>query len=59
MIHRNTTNEDAYRFIEQVLAKLAPADAAFLVHPSKLLTIRFDDEIRRRMATGAAIIPLQ
>lgn len=59
MIHKNTTSEDAYRFIEQVLAKLAPADAAFLVHPSKLVTIPFDDELRRRMATGASIIPLR
>lgn len=52
MIHKNTTEEDAYRFIEQVLAKLAPADAAFLVHPSKLITIPFDRDIRRRMADG-------
>lgn len=59
MVHKNTTNEDAYRFIEQVLAKLAPADAAFLVHPSKLVTIPFDDDVRRRMANGAQMVPLQ
>lgn len=56
MIHKNTTEEDAYRFIEQVLAELAPADTAFLVHPSKLVTIPFDDDLRRRMAEG---VPLQ
>ena len=59
MIHKNTTSEEAYRFIEQVLAKLAPADAAFLVHPSKLITIPFDAEVRRRMAAGIPIISLR
>jgi hypothetical protein len=59
MVHKNTTNEDAYRFIEQVLAKLAPPDAAFLVHPSKLVIIPFDDNVRRRMASGAQMIPMQ
>ena len=57
MIHKNTTSEDGYRFIERVLAKLAPADAAFLVHPSKLVTIPFDDDIRRRMAGAVSIVP--
>jgi hypothetical protein len=47
--------EDAYRFIGRVLAALAPADAAFLVHPSRLTTIRFDDGVRRRLASGAPI----
>jgi hypothetical protein len=56
LIHRSTTDEDAYHFIEQVLAKLAPADAAFLVHPSKLTTIVFDDDIRRRFAKGEQIL---
>jgi hypothetical protein len=47
--------DGAYRFIEQVLARLAPPDAAFLVHPSKLVTIPFDDELRRRLANGEKI----
>jgi hypothetical protein len=59
MAHKNTTSEDAYRFIEQVLAKLAPADAAFLVHPSKLVTIPFDDDVRRRMASGSQAVSPQ
>jgi hypothetical protein len=56
LIHRFTTDEDAYRFIEQVLAKLAPPDAAFLVHPEKRITIPFDHDIRRRLANGAQIL---
>src|SRR5580698_9461969 len=56
LVHRLTTDEDAYRFIEQVLAKLAPQDAAFLVHPEKLITMPFDDNIRRQFATGTQIL---
>jgi hypothetical protein len=56
LVHRFTTDEDAYRFIEQVLAKLAPQDAAFLVHPEKRTTMPFDDDIRRRLANGAQIL---
>jgi hypothetical protein len=56
LVHRLTTDEDAYRFIEQVLAKLAPPDAAFLVHPEKRTTIPFDNDIRRRLANGAQIL---
>jgi len=47
---------EAYRFIEQVLAKLAPADAAFVVDPSKRITVVFDDELRRRFAGGEMIL---
>jgi hypothetical protein len=56
LIHNNTTEEDAYRFIAQVLAKLAPADAAFPVHPAKLITIEFDDALRRNLAKGERIL---
>jgi hypothetical protein len=59
LVHKNTTDQDGYRFIEQVLAKLAPPDAAFLVHPSKFITIRFDDDLRSRLATGEFILPRQ
>jgi hypothetical protein len=59
LIHRHTTDEDAYRFIEQVLAKLAPSDAAFLVYPEKRITITFDDGIRRRLANGEKILSSQ
>ena len=56
LVHRFTTDADAYRFIEQVLAKLAPQDAAFLVHPEKRITMPFNDDIRRRLANGAQIL---
>lgn len=55
-IHRTSTDEEAYRFIEQVLAKLALADAAFLVDPDRGATIAFDDEIRSRFAKGEQIM---
>src|ERR1700720_1281006 len=56
LVHRLTTDADGYRFIEQVLAKLAPQDAAFLVHPEKRITTPFDNDIRRRLANGAQIL---
>jgi hypothetical protein len=52
LIARHTTDEDAHRFIGCALAKLAPADAAFLVDPEKRITMLFDDEVRRRLASG-------
>jgi hypothetical protein len=55
LIHRNTTDAEAYRFIGSVLAELAPRDAAALVHPSRLLTIAFDDRVRRALANGGQI----
>jgi hypothetical protein len=57
LVHKNTSDEDAYRFIGHVLAKLAPADAAFLVHPARRTTIVFDDNIRRQLANGELILP--
>jgi hypothetical protein len=54
-LHARTTEEVAYRFIEPVLAKLAPSDAAFLVDPEKGVTIPFSDDIRDRLAKGEEI----
>ena len=51
-MHVHTTEAEAYRFIGAVLAKLAPPDAAMLVHPSMPIAVRFDDDIRRRLADG-------
>ncbi len=48
----HTSEEDAYRFIGRTLARLAPPDAAVLVHPSKPLVLRFDGTVRRRLANG-------
>jgi hypothetical protein len=52
LIGKITTNEEAYRFIGAVLAKLAPADAAFLVKPATNSTIVFDDTVRSQLASG-------
>jgi hypothetical protein len=51
-MHIHTTEANAYRFIGAALTKLAPADAAVLVHPPKQIAIRLDDETRRRLANG-------
>ena len=51
-MHVHTTEAEAYRFIGAVLAKLAPPDAAMLVHPSMPIAVRFDEDIRRRLADG-------
>jgi hypothetical protein len=55
LIHHDTTEGEAYRFIGRVLAELAPRDAAAVVHPSRLVTIAFDDEVRRKLANGGQI----
>jgi hypothetical protein len=54
-ISNRGVREDAYRFIGQVLARLAPADAAFLVHPSRLTTVRFDEGVRKQLANGGIV----
>ena len=51
-MHVHTTEAEAYRLIGSLLAKLAPPDAAVLVHPSKPIVMRFDDEVRTRLANG-------
>jgi hypothetical protein len=57
LVRKSTSDEDAYRFVAQVVGKLAPPDAAFLVHPSKFIIIRFDDELRARLTRGEPILP--
>jgi hypothetical protein len=52
LVHDGTTEAEAYRFIGSVLAALAPPDSAVLVHAGKLESIRFNDEVRRRLASG-------
>ena len=52
LIGKHTTEEDAYRFIGRALAALAPRDTAYLVHPTRRITIAFDDAVRRRLASG-------
>jgi hypothetical protein len=52
VMHVHTTEAEAYRLIGALLAKLAPADAAVLVHPSKPIVMRFDSDVRSRLANG-------
>jgi len=52
VIGKYGTDEDAYRFIGRVLAQLAPADAALLLHPSKMAATVFNESIRRQLAAG-------
>jgi hypothetical protein len=56
LIRLTTSGEDAHRFIEQALAKLAPADAAFLVDPDEGAMIVFDDKVRGRLARGEKLM---
>jgi hypothetical protein len=51
-MHVHTTEAEAYRLIGSLLANLAPRDAAVLVHPSKPIVMRFDNEVRGRLAGG-------
>lgn len=46
------SNEDAWRFIGRMLARIAPTDAVFLLHPDSGGVIAFDDDIRRALAEG-------
>jgi hypothetical protein len=55
LIHGQAVEEEAYRFIGSVLAQLAPADAVAVVHPSRLLTIAFTDQVLRELASGGQI----
>jgi hypothetical protein len=52
LIGKITTDEEAYRFIGAVLAKLAPADTAVLVKPATNSTTLFDDKVRTQLASG-------
>jgi hypothetical protein len=55
LMHRQTPEEEAYRFIGGALAQLAPPDAAALVHPSRLITLAVNDEVRRQLASGGNV----
>ena len=52
LVAKHTTEEDAYRFIGRALAVLAPRDTAYLVHPTRRTVIAFDDDVRRKLASG-------
>ena len=52
LMHAYGSEEDAYRFIGPVLAQLAPADTAVLLHPTKMMAVELTADVRRRLATG-------
>jgi hypothetical protein len=52
MKHSDTTEDGAYRFIGRALAKLAPRDATYLVHPTRRIVVTFDETARRRLESG-------
>ncbi len=57
---RSAPDEEAYRFIGNVLAlRSRPKISAALVHPSKLITVSFDVDVRRRLADGGALFAAQ
>ena len=41
---------EAYKFVGSVLARLAPPDAAVLLHPSRGTAVRFTQDVRRKLA---------
>ena len=43
-------DQDCRRFIGKVLAELAPADSAILADPDRRTAIRFDEQVRGRLA---------
>jgi len=45
-----------YSLIAPVLARLSPADAAVLLHPSQLVATAFTDEVRRRLTLGDPVV---
>jgi hypothetical protein len=50
--HSGATESEASRFIGRALAKLAPTDAAYLVHPTRRIVVPFNDAVRRRLESG-------
>ena len=53
--HSNSSESEAYRFIGRALAKLAPKDAAYLVHPTRRIIVPFDEGVRQRLERGEQI----
>jgi hypothetical protein len=46
---------EAYKFIGNVLARLAPPDAAVLLHPLRGTAVRFTADVRRRLAENGQV----
>jgi hypothetical protein len=56
LMYKARPDAEAFRFVEQALAKLAPPDANFLVDPTKRITVPFDEAMRRSFARGEMIL---
>ena len=56
--HGNAGQEEPYRLIGALLAKLAPADSAFVVDLATSAIVEFSDEVRGRLARGERIFPM-
>jgi hypothetical protein len=52
LLRHYTSEDDSYRFIGSVIARLAPRDTAALVHPANLTTIAFTAHVRRELSSG-------
>ena len=52
VLHRHASDDEALRFICVALAKLAPSDATFVVHPTLYLVNALSPESRQVLASG-------
>jgi hypothetical protein len=52
LVRRYTTDKEAHGFIARVIAHLAPKDTVALVDPDRPTTIKFSDDVRRRLSQG-------
>jgi hypothetical protein len=52
LLYAYGASDEAYGFIGRLLALLAPSDAAVLVHPSRMMTVRFTSDTRKQLASG-------
>jgi hypothetical protein len=59
LIHEIEDIEGAYRFIGKAIARLAPADSAFLVHPETYHHLVFNEDVRGRLADGRRLFAIR
>ncbi len=59
LTHPTASVEEAYCFIGKVLARIAPDDAALLVHPETLRSMVFDENVRDRLSCGELVFAVQ
>jgi hypothetical protein len=59
LIYKTDDVEGAYRFIGKTIARLAPADSAFLVHPETYHYLVFNEDVRGRLADGRRLFAIR